>query len=149
VLAKLLISFVCILLFTASALAQSSPKADSQADTLLALERMWNQAQLSRDVAAIRGMIGDTFVDTEWDGMVSHRGQFLADIADPEFRPSVLTNSDMKVSLYGTSAVVIGAYYSKGTSHGRPYEHSGRFTDTWILVGGKWQCVASHTSLRK
>ena len=148
--AKPILSFVCIFLFAACALAQSSPKEiDSQIDTLLALERMWNQAQLSRDVGAIRGMIGDHFVDTEWDGSVSNRGQFLADIGDPEWRPSVLTNADMKVSLYGTTAVIIGAYHSKGISHGKLYEHAGRFTDTWILVGGKWQCVASHTSLRK
>jgi hypothetical protein len=25
----------------------------------------------------------------------------------------------------------------------------GRFTDSWIYEGGKWQCVASHTSLLK
>jgi len=25
----------------------------------------------------------------------------------------------------------------------------GRFTDTWVLDMGKWQCVASHTSLLK
>ena len=29
------------------------------------------------------------------------------------------------------------------------YEHFGRFTDTWMLENGRWQCVASHTSLVK
>lgn len=148
--AKPTLSVVSVLLFTASVLAQSSPKQpDSQIDTLLALERMWNQAQLTRDVAAIRGIIGDRFVNTEWDGSFSNRGQFLADIADPKFKPSVLSDSDMKVSLYGTTAVVTGTYHAKGTSHGKPYEHVGRFTDTWIFVAGRWECIASHSSLRK
>ena len=30
-----------------------------------------------------------------------------------------------------------------------PYEHVGRFTDTWIFQDGKWLCVASHTTLLK
>ena len=38
---------------------------------------------------------------------------------------------------------------AKGTYQGKPYNHVGRFTDTWVLDLGKWQCVASHTSLLK
>lgn len=140
----------CCLLITVAALGQTS-KTASSADSakLIALERLWNQAQVIRDADAIASMIGDKFVNTEWDGEVTDRGRFLADFADPKFQPSIMSIDDVKVEMYGATAVVVGNYHTKGTYGGKPYEHFGRFTDTWVFQDGKWLCVASHTSLLK
>jgi ketosteroid isomerase-like protein len=116
---------------------------------LLALERMWNQAQTNRDAPAIASMIGDRFTNTEYDGEVDNRGKFLADIADPKFKPNLMNIQNVEVEIYGTTAIVTGDYHIKGTYGGKPYEHFGRFTDTWVLQDGKWLCVASHSSLKK
>ncbi len=124
-------------------------KDDSQQTKLLVMERLWNEAQVNRDSGALRGMIGTAFVNTEWDGEVSDKAKFLADIKDPQFKPSSLTIQDVKVSMYADSAVVVGIYHTKGIYQGKPYEHFGRFTDTWVFTEGRWQCVASHTSLLK
>jgi len=137
------------------AVAQSlyaAPPQDVHSDeraNLMALERSWNQAQVSRDSKAIASMIGDHFVNTEYDGEVSPRGKFLADFADPQFKPSLMSVDDMKVDLYDKAAVVTGSYHIKGVYGSKPYEHFGRFTDTWIQQGGTWLCVASHSSLVK
>ena len=88
-------------------------------------------------------------MNTEWDGEVSERGKFLADIADPAFKVNALNIQDVKVNLYRETAVVTGSYRTRGTYQGRAYDHLGRFTDTWIFQDGRWQCVASHTSLLK
>jgi ketosteroid isomerase-like protein len=140
----------CCLLMILSAAAQTS-KASSSADAakLVALERLWNQAQVIRDSAAVASMIGDKFVNTEWDGEVTDRGRFLADFADPKFQPTIMSIDDVKVEMYGATAIVVGNYHTKGTYGGKPYEHFGRFTDTWVFEDGKWLCVASHTSLLK
>jgi ketosteroid isomerase-like protein len=140
----------CCLLMILSAAAQTS-KASSSADAakLVALERLWNQAQVIRDSAAVASMIGDKFVNTEWDGEVTDRGRFLADFADPKFQPTIMSIADVKVEMYGATAIVVGNYHTKGSYGGKPYEHFGRFTDTWLFEDGKWLCVASHTSLLK
>jgi hypothetical protein len=130
------------------AAAQKS-KDDSQETKLLVMEHLWNEAQVSRDSRALDGLIGSAFVNTEWDGEVSDKSKFLADIRDPHFKPTNLTIQDVKVSMYGDSAVVVGLYHTKGTYQGKPYEHFGRFTDTWVYAEGRWQCAASHTSLLK
>ena len=128
--------------------AQSGPyDSHSRENQIVALERLWNEAQVGRDANALSGMIGDKFVNTEYDGEVSDRGKFLADIADPLFRPTTLTIQDVKVILYEDTAVATGVYHTKGTYRAKPYEHTGRFTDTWVLNNARWQCVASHTSL--
>jgi len=140
----------CCALISACAVAQTS-RANSSAEAakLVALERMWNQAQVIRDSAAVASMIGDKFINTEWDGEVSDRGKFLADFADPKFQPSLMNIQDVKVDMYATTAIVSGVYHTKGTYGAKPYEHFGRFTDTWVFQDGKWLCVASHTSLLK
>jgi len=140
-------AMVCCLVVTVCALAQ--PPSDAEGAKLVALERMWNQAQVSRDATAIAAMIGDKFTNTEWDGEVSNRGKFLADFADPKFQPVLMNIQDVKVELYSNTAIVTGTYHTKGTYGGKPYEHFGRFTDTWLSQDGKWLCVASHSSLLK
>jgi len=141
----------CLLLALASigqAVAQKS-KDDSQQAKLLVMEHLWNEAQVNRDSRALDVMLGANFVNTEYDGEVSDKPKFLADIRDPQFNLSSLTIQDLKVSMYASSAVVVGTYRTKGSYQHKPYEHFGRFTDTWVYAEGRWQCVASHTSLLK
>ena len=141
----------CLLLVLVSAgqVAAQRTKEDSQQAKLLVMEHLWNEAQVNRDARALDFMIGTSFVNTEYDGEVSDKAKFLADIRDPQFNLSTLTIQDLKVSMYADSAVVIGIYRTKGSYQGKPYEHVGRFTDTWVYAEGRWQCVASHTSLLK
>ena len=143
-------SIFCCLLATACAFAQNPQSASYKGTTsLIALERMWNEAQVSRDATAIAGMIGDKFINTEYDGEVSNRGRFLADFADPKFKPSLMNIQNIEVAMYPSTAIVTGNYHTKGLYGGKPYEHFGRFTDTWVFQDGKWLCVASHSSLMK
>lgn len=138
----------CFLMLSACALAQiSTPGDDSQSTKLVTLEHMWNEAQVNRDSRALQSLIADRFINTEYDGEVSDREQFLADIRDPQFKPAFANIQDLKVNFYRDTAIVTGVYHTKGEYDGRPYDHVGRFTDTWVHDSGKWLCVASHTSL--
>jgi ketosteroid isomerase-like protein len=127
----------------------AAQQADPREGKLVVLERLWNEAQVNRDSAALNALVGERFVNTEYDGEVSDKTKFLADIKDPLFKPTTANIQDVKVNMFGSTAVVTGIYHTKGSYQGRPFDHLGRFTDTWILDNGKWQCVASHTSLLK
>jgi len=141
---------IWLVILAVSAWGQSAGGAsEGQESKLLVLEQMWNEAQVHRDSHALAGMIADRFISTEYDGEVSDREQFLADIANPEYQPSSVNIRDLHVNLYRDTAVINGIYHAKGTFNGKVYDHLGRFTDTWIFDGGRWMCVASHTSLLK
>ena len=56
-------------------------------------------------------MIADRFINTEYDGEVSDREQFLADIANPEYQPSSVNIRDLHVNLYRDTAVINGIYH--------------------------------------
>jgi len=140
------LTLLASLLLVPSLFAQNNHASDSEGK-LIALERMWNQAQLMHDSGALQDLIGDHFLSTEWDGQLSSREQFLADIRDPKFKPSTMSIQDLKVEFYGETAIVVGIYHTKGLYNGKAYDHVGRFTDTWIRQNAAWKCVASHTSL--
>jgi ketosteroid isomerase-like protein len=144
-----LASLILLCAATIDAWAQNGTDLAATKANLAALERLWNEAQLNRDSAAIAAMIGDRFVNTEFDGEVTKRGQFLADFADPKFKPSLTNVQNLEVEVYGSTAIVTGDYHVKGVYGVKPYDHVGRFTDTWIFQDGKWLCIASHTSLKK
>jgi hypothetical protein len=114
---------------------------------ILALENAWNQAQLHHDAAALDQLLPASFVNTDYDGTVMNKAQFLADLKDPAYQVSLVANQDVKIYSYSNAAVVTGTYHTKGKYKGRPFEHWGRFTDTWLFQDATWQCVASHSSL--
>lgn len=116
---------------------------------LIALENAWNQAQIHRDGKALNDLLGDRFIYTDWDGTVMNKARFIADINDPSAETTLVANEDVQVYFYPGVAIVAGAYHAKGISQGKPFDHYGRFTDSWIQSNGTWICVASHTNLIK
>jgi hypothetical protein len=139
--------FLCFLNVAGSLVqAQKSSSSHGNESLLMALENAWNQAQLHHDSKALDELIADTFISTDNDGAVQTKTQFLADNRDPAYAPTVMANSDVKIFLYENAAVVAGTYHAKGAYKGKPFDHYGRFTDTWVFTNGKWLCVASHTS---
>jgi ketosteroid isomerase-like protein len=137
-----------VLLLTMLASAQVRSKStDAERSKLIALENAWNQAQIHRDGPALESLLADTFVYTDWDGTVMNKSRFIADTKDPSVETTLVANEGVDVYFYPGTAVVTGAYHAKGKSKGHPFDHHGRFTDTWIEMNGQWICAASHTNL--
>ena len=137
-----------VLLLTMLASTQVRSKStDAERSKLIALENAWNQAQIHRDGPALESLLADTFVYTDWDGTVMNKSRFIADTKDPSVETTLVANEGVDVYFYPGTAVVTGAYHAKGKSKGRPFDHHGRFTDTWIEMNGQWICAASHTNL--
>lgn len=129
----------------------SAQKRDTVADRsmLIALENAWNQAQIQRDGGALDTLLADTFIYTDWDGSVSNKATFISDMKNTSVDTTSVANSKVEVFFYPGVAIVAGDYRAKGSNRGKPFDHHGRFTDTWIVFKGSWICVASHTNLMK
>jgi ketosteroid isomerase-like protein len=137
-----------VVLMAAAPLAAQTSRSDAETK-ILALENAWNQAQIHHDAAALGTLLPETFVYTDYDGTVMTKAQFLADLKDPNYVATLVANENEHVFTYDNAAVVTGTYHTKGKYKGTPFEHWGRFTDTWVRLNGLWQCVASHTNLIK
>lgn len=141
---------ICILLALILGLplvfsGQTTQKGDE--GQILALENAWNQAELQHDPAALELVLADDFVITEPDGSMQNKREHMAATRDPAYHYDLLVSDHFRIKVYDTVAVVTGAYHEKGSSKGVHFDRRGRFTDTWIRLGGTWRCVASHDSL--
>jgi len=143
--------FIFLFLLLSGLLMARDPANDGTADAskLIALENAWNQAQLHHDAKALNNLVSDGFVYTDYDGTVMNKAEFLADLKDPNYHATLIANDEARVISYTNAAIVVGTYHSKGTYKHQPFDHYGRFTDTWLYQNNKWQCVASHTNLIK
>lgn len=143
--------FTTLLLACGLSAGAQTPIADKEAERskLIAIENVWNQAQIHHDGPALEHMVADTFVYTDTDGTLMNKAQFIADAKDTATTIKSVSNTDVNVYFYPGVAIVIGAYHTVGSTGNRPFDHHGRFTDTWILTSGQWVCVASHTNLMK
>ena len=135
----------CGFVLLSTLLMAVDPANDSSADAskLIALENAWNQAQLHHDAKAVSNLVSDGFVYTDYDGTVMNKADFLKDLKDPDYRASLIANDEARVISYSNAAIVVGTYHSKGSYKRQPFDHYGRFTDTWLYQDGKWQCVAT------
>lgn len=136
-----------VVFFSWVLVAQQPSSSDGSADRIIGLENIWNQAQISHDATAMGSMLHPDFVFTDYDGTVMSKPQFLASIRDSSVTLSLEVSDDMKLHRFGDTVVVTGATHEKGKQKGKPFEHYGRFTDTWIRHNGEWICVASQLGL--
>lgn len=138
---------VLLLLFSWNLFAQQPSASQGDEERIIGLENIWNQAQMKHDATAMGSMLHPNFVFTDYDGVVMGKPQFLASIRDNSNTLSLEVSDDMKLHRFGDTVVVTGATHEKGKVKGKPYEHYGRFTDTWIRQNSEWICVASQLGL--
>lgn len=139
--------FVLAFFLSCSLVAQQPSLSQGDEERIIGLENIWNQAQLKHDANAMGSMLHANFVFTDYDGTVMGKAQFLASIRDSSNTLSLEVSDDMKLHRFGDTVVVTGATHEKGKQKGKPYEHYGRFTDTWIKQNSEWICVASQLGL--
>jgi hypothetical protein len=127
--------------------AAAVPPAHSGAGATAILERehQYTAALLEGDTRLLAPVLADSFVDTSESGVLRNKRELLAVVAR-QAPPGSITESDRRIQIYGSTAVVTVKFDVKGTDHGKPYESIGRATDVWIKRAGTWYCVAAHSS---
>lgn len=133
-----------LLAVAATADAQSAP---STRETLIELERGWNDALYRGDVDFIDGVLADEFRGTYDDGSRGDKARELeavAAVANQAVTSAV--QDDFRVAIYGDTAVVWFTLHLAGLSGGREIELTLRYTDVWIRRDGRWQCVSAHST---
>ena len=138
----LFVSLVCV------SYARSQGNADTE-KAVAALEQKWLAAQKASDPDILAPLLADTLTNTSNDGKVTGKTETLADIKS--FKWTSAEYSDVKVRVYGNTAIATGGFKGKGTDgSGKPLDQNERWTDTWVkMPSGKWQCVATQASAVK
>jgi ketosteroid isomerase-like protein len=127
--------------------AQTQSAQQSDSARVLALETLWNQAEVAKDASALDHLLADDFIYVDIDGSLEDKTQFLDHIKHPAEHIEIIGNDSLKAHVYHDAVIVSGTYHEKGKLNGKSYIHRGRFTDTWVKQGSSWMCVASQSTL--
>ena len=132
-----------LLAMAATAGAQS---AQSTRETLIELERSWNDAVYTGDVDVIENLLADEFRGTYDDGSRGDKARELDLVAN--FNQAVISavQDDFRVAIYGDTAVVWFTLHLVGLRQGQEAELTLHYTDVWIRRDGRWQCVSAHST---
>ena len=116
--------------------------------TIRALENRWQDAIVKRDVSVIDELVADDFVGVSSSGRTGSKSTLLSEVRRDRNTYTSATARSMVVRAHGSHvAVVTGVANESGTTpDGQRFTNSRRFTDTWMERGGRWQCIASHTT---
>lgn len=133
-----------LLVAAPSAGAQQGSKADERA--LFTLENDWTQAVIRRDVALMHRLTAPKWVYSDESGVMEREAGIKAFTTGTDTVREA-SNENMRALIYDKSAVVIGILVMKGRGPKGPFTNRYRYTDTWVKLEGRWQCVASQDYL--
>jgi ketosteroid isomerase-like protein len=130
-----------------SGAAARAATTDTAEQAVTAAEHQWLKSQQTNNVELLAPLLADKVVETTEEGKVyAGKDSVLADAKADTWSSAEYT--DLKVTVFGDTAIATGTFLGKGTSAaGKPLDVRVRFTDTWVkMPNGKWQCVATHDS---
>ena len=133
------ILFVAGLLLIAGTFTFGQEKNPKLEATLIQMDKDWTAAELKGDTKAAGMFVADDYWQTNPQGEVWNKTQYLADLKASK-------DSDMadefSVRFFGKDVAVMT---HRGTVKGeRNFQY--RSTHVWVNRGGKWQIVAHHSS---
>jgi ketosteroid isomerase-like protein len=130
-----------------SATWSQASKSGGIEQAVVALEHKWLESQRTNNTDLLAPLVADKFVETLSDGKVTtSKADALA--SAKAIKWSSVEYNDLKVIVFGDTAIAIGIFKGKGSdASGKAIDENGRFTDTWMkMPNGTWQCIASHNS---
>ena len=111
-------------------------------DILRQLNKDYIRSVQISDTRRFDEILADDFLNSNPDGSLVDRAQFLAQIA----RPAMISNleaHDVRVRVMGDFAIIHArtTYMHEGGRAG-----AGRYTDIWARREGRWLCVAAQVT---
>lgn len=129
--------------------SHGSETSDTEAEAIqkiTQLNKEWDEAYSKSDVAKLDRILAADFLTTAPDGTVDSKAGLIGGIKSGESSVQSALSDELKISVFGNTAVVTGRWTAKGKDKGKEWGGAHRFTDTWVRRDGRWQVVADHWS---
>lgn len=138
-----IICLVITMLITASAYAQQPLSDETQ---ILRLEDDWVRGLETRDRKLLDKVLARDFTFIEPDGTIKNRDEYLADRSSDIAYTESFENIDLKVNVFGNSALASGIAKITERRQGKRYRFSLRWKEMWLKNEGGWRVLASQAT---
>jgi ketosteroid isomerase-like protein len=113
-------------------------------EEFLKLDKEFAEAIVKNDPEAIGQFVADDWIIIDPDGGVVDGARFFDVIKSGALTHEMMNSEDLRVRVYGDSAVVTGFTRTKGKFMGQEFSTQERATDVFVKRDGRWQCVLTH-----
>ena len=110
-------------------------------EELLKLEEQFAEAIIENDPGAIERLLTDDWIIINADGGIIDKERFLGVIKSGTLTHEMMESDNMRVRVYGDSAVVTMLTRTKGKFMGQEFSTHERATDFFVRLNGQWRCV--------
>ena len=135
------LAVLAALLFLATTLSLSA-SAQSVEDQIKKMETDRAAAIVKGDIDALANVTADDYTLITAAGQMSDKAQMISAFKSGQSKITVDDVSDMKVRVYGDTAIVTGKVNVKGTLAGKDATGTQLFTRVYVKKGGHWTSVA-------
>lgn len=108
---------------------------------LVRLEKQFAQAVANNDAEAIDRFLADDWIIVEPDGGMIDKSRFLEVIKSGALSHEMMESDDLRIRLYGNTAIVTALTRSKGKFMGQDFSSCERATDIFVKQDDRWRCV--------
>jgi ketosteroid isomerase-like protein len=112
-------------------------------EEILKMEKDFEQAVIKNDADAVARFLHDDWIIIDPDGGIVDKERFLAVIRSGALTHEVMKSEDVKVRIYGDTAVVTALTATTGAYNGQSFTTRERATDVLVKTAGQWQTVSS------
>ena len=118
---------------------------DAAAEALLQIERDIMAAIKNKDAAALEPTLADEFVYRTHFGAEADKAEFLKSIASFPMKILSLRGEELRVDVYGDTAVLTGVQIAEARPpEGETEESAVAFTDVFVRRDGRWLMVLAY-----
>ena len=113
-------------------------------EELLKIEKEFAQAIVRNDLEAVGRLVAEDWIIIDPNGGIVDRMRFFEVIKSGALTHDMMESEDLRVRIYGDSAVVTAVTRTKGIFMGQDFSTQERATDVFVKRDGRWQCVLTH-----
>jgi ketosteroid isomerase-like protein len=125
----------------------TDPSSSTDKEELIQIEGELAVAWPKGDKETIDRILAPDWSVTNALGQVQTKEQVMRDaFQSGTLKVRSATVDEIRVRLFGNTAVVTGRSVSEGLYAGKPFSANLRFTDVFVRRRQRWQAVASHAS---
>jgi ketosteroid isomerase-like protein len=132
-----------IVLLAASANAAQAPSDEEQ---ISKLENDWVRALEKRDREGLNKVLAQEFTFIEPDGSIVNRDDYLSDRSSTASVIDSFEIADVKVRVFGDSALVTGIAQISERRQGKRYRFSLRWKEFWVKEFGNWKVFSGQAT---
>jgi ketosteroid isomerase-like protein len=113
------------------------------------LHKQYDNAWLTEDVRMLERLFADDLVQVDPEGLVRSKSDVRNDLRTGAMKFEVGYSENVRVHVYGNTAVVLGDWTEKGQYKGQPFGQKTRNVVIYVKRENGWQVVSDQATAVK